>query len=514
MKKILLVSAATAALVFGSLANSEAPNLESLNISDFAANSNADDVIVHLQALQDIATANNNNREAGTAGFDLSSHYVAMKLIEAGYEVTLQPFEFDKYEKLSPSRFSKKSAKNDIVYEEEKDFNTMSYSPSGNLSGKTQAVDLALGEGNASTSGCEIEDFEGFVLGNVAVIQRGACAFRQKAENAQLAGASGVIIFNQGNDDGRKELFNGTLGKGPLDIPVFSVTYDLGVELANEGVVVNMFADTLAETKITHNVIAETKGGNADNIIMVGSHLDSVHEGPGINDNGSGSASILDVALRLKGISPNNKVRFAWWGAEEHGLVGSRHYSANLTDQEVSQIALYLNFDMVASPNYIYGIYDADGSAFEVPGPKGSAAIEKMFHDFFKVNGRNTVEVQANGRSDYVGFAERGIPFGGSFTGAEVAKTEKEVELFGGTLGESYDACYHKACDDMSNINREALQANLEMITFATLSFARSTEDVDREKSGQTDIVFNSIEFDPTVYPKHYSCHEGELFAQ
>ena len=195
MKKTLLVTAAATALVFGSFANSESPNLKTLNIKDFAAQSDADDVLVHLQALQDIASANNDNREAGTAGHELSSHYISMKLIEAGYEVTLQPFEFDKFEKVSPSTFSNITEKVEVVYEEEKDFNTMSYSPSGNVSAGTQAVDLALGEGNASTSGCEIEDFEGFEQGKIAIIQRGACSFRQKAEMPKLP-ALLVLLFS------------------------------------------------------------------------------------------------------------------------------------------------------------------------------------------------------------------------------------------------------------------------------------------------------------------------------
>ena len=519
MKKLLLGTAAATALVLGSFAQSENPKVENMNIEEFAAKSNVDDVMAHLQALKDISVTTGDTREAGTAGYDLSSHYVAMKLIAAGYDVRLQPFEFDKYEIVTPSKFSQEAPKQ-VEYVSEENFNTMSYSPSGNVKALVQAVDLDLGEGNSSTSGCEIEDFEGFPTGYIAVVQRGACSFRQKAENAEAAGAAGVVVFNQGNDEGRKELFNGTLGKGPLNIPVFSVGYDLGVELATAGTILNMTADTLATTTMTHNVLAETKGGNADNVIMIGSHLDSVAAGPGINDNGSGSAAILDVALKIAKIEPNNKVRFAWWGAEEHGLVGSRHYTANLTEKEVSQIALYLNFDMIGSKNFIYGIYDADGSKFDVPGPKGSAAIEKLFHDYFAVNGNKTIEVEANGRSDYVGFAEKGIPFGGSFTGAEVAKTAEQVALFGGEEGVAYDACYHKDCDTMENINREALEMNHRMIMYAALTYARSTEDVDKEKSGQESFTFMSNHwaetksfFRPDQYPKHVSCHSGVLHA-
>jgi Zn-dependent M28 family amino/carboxypeptidase len=125
-------------------------------------------------------------------------------------------------------------------------------------------------------------------------------------------------------------------------------------------------------------VLAESRRGNPDNVVIVGAHLDSVFEGPGINDNGSGSAAVLAVAEQMSKVKPRNKVRFAWWGAEEFGLVGSDHYVANLSEEEREDIALYLNFDMIGSPNYVRFIYDGDGSAFGLAGPEGSAAIETL----------------------------------------------------------------------------------------------------------------------------------------
>ena len=131
-----------------------------------------------------------------------------------------------------------------------------------------------------------------------------------------------------------------------------------------------VFANTLREIKTTFNVLAETSTGNDDNVVMVGGHLDSVFAGPGINDNGSGSAAILEVAEQMKKVKPNNTVRFAWWGAEESGLVGSDFYVANLSQAERDQIALYLNFDMVGSPNYVRFVYDGNGSAHRASGPR------------------------------------------------------------------------------------------------------------------------------------------------
>lgn len=149
--------------------------------------------------------------------------------------------------------------------------------------------------------------------------------------------------------------------------------------------------------------------------------------GPGINDDGSGIIGILETALQLSAYSVNNAVRFCFWSAEEFGLLGSEHYVTTLNASEVEKIRLYLNFDMIASPNYMFGIYDGDGSAFNLSGPPGSAQAEAFFEDWFAANGLNSVPTEFSGRSDYGPFLDAGIPAGGLFTGAEVEKTEEEV---------------------------------------------------------------------------------------
>jgi Zn-dependent M28 family amino/carboxypeptidase len=211
---------------------------------------------------------------------------------------------------------------------------------------------------------------------------------------------------------------------------------------------------------------------------MVGAHLDSVFAGPGINDNGSGSAAILEVAEQMKKIRPNNTVRFAWWGAEESGLVGSDHYVFGLTDAEGANIALYLNFDMVGSPNYVRFIYDGDGFAFELAGPDGSGAIEALFEDFYADRGLASEPTQINFRSDYSAFFENDIPFGGVFTGAEGIKTAAQRDVYGGIVGQQYDPCYHQACDTFSNNSNEVLDLNADAIALATLTYATSTATV------------------------------------
>ena len=193
---------------------------------------------------------------------------------------------------------------------------------------------------------------------------------------------------------------------------------------------------------------------------MVGAHLDSVIDGPGINDNGSGTATILEIAVQMSklNIKPRQKVRFAFWGAEESGLLGSTHYVDTLRDDELGKIYANLNFDMLGSPNYVRFVYDGDGSSETGDaGPPGSAQIEAIFNNYFASKGLATEPTAFDGRSDYGPFIAVGIPAGGLFSGAEGIKTAEEAAIFGGTAGEPYDSCYHQACDTTNNLSTKAL---------------------------------------------------------
>jgi Zn-dependent M28 family amino/carboxypeptidase len=311
-----------------------------------------------------------------------------------------------------------------------------------------------------------------------------------KAQNAQNAGAAAVIIFNQGNDPTREGLIVGTLlptGAG-VTIPVVGASFANGEALAAPGSTATIDVDP-AESRPQLNVIAERKGKakNADsNVVMAGAHLDSVQAGPGINDNGSGSAALLEVAEQLGNFNPRNTLRFAWWGAEESGLIGSTAYVNGLTQAEKDEIALYLNFDMVGSPNYIFMVYDGDQSGFPappgVPIPAGSIQIEDTFESFYTWAGEPYDDAQFSGRSDYQAFILNDIPAGGLFTGAEVQKTAAQAAIWGGTVGAQYDPCYHLACDTFGNVNDHALDVNADSIGFAVLTYAYSTEPVNGVK--------------------------------
>jgi Zn-dependent M28 family amino/carboxypeptidase len=437
----------------------------------------------HQAALQAIADANGGIRTSGTNGYDESAFYVAERLEEAGYDVTLQPFQFEAFIQLGPSTLEQ-VAPGLTTYVESVDYNLMSQTDPGDVTGPVTAVDLDLGLGNSSTSGCEATDFTGFPAGHIALIQRGACTFQLKAENAASAGAVGAIIFNQGNAPGRFDLINGTLSANYAGgIPVFFATYALGEEWsATPGLELHMIADVFRGEATTYNVLAETPDGDPENVVMVGAHLDSVNQGPGIQDNGSGSAAILETALQMAKVKPRNKVRFAWWGAEESGLIGSDFYVFGLSDEERDKIALYLNFDMIGSPNYVRFIYDGDGSAFGLEGPPGSEVIEAFFEDFYAGRGLASEPTEISFRSDYAAFFDSGIPFGGLFTGAEGIKTPEQVAVYGGTAGEQYDPCYHLACDTFDNISLEVLDLNADAVAASTLQYAMNTEAVNGMK--------------------------------
>ena len=318
--------------------------------------------------------------------------------------------------------------------------------------------DIVATEPYTNTSGCEPADFPAATTGAISLIQRGTCGIANKLANAQAAGAVGVIMFNQGVP-GR---LNAGFRAGPTDLSIPSVfsSFAVGKDLydaftAGENPTVRL--ETSGQT-IPHfypQVVAETRTGDPRHVVLAGAHLDSVPAGPGINDDGSGTAWQLAVAEQLakRKFAPRNKVRFLWFGGEEDGLVGSQYYARNLSEREVSRADVMIDTDMIASANYARLVYDGDGSEpGGTAGPDGSGAIENLFVRYFARRGMATEPIPFDGRSDYVGFVNRGIPSGGIFAGAEAPKTAAQVALYGGVEGEQLDPCYHEACDNISTV--------------------------------------------------------------
>ena len=442
-----------------------------------------DGVRAHQAAFQEIAENNDDpiypgTRAAGTEGYDESAEYVADLMEDAGYEVTIDEFDFTFQfpvilRQITPTQGSYFA-------------NPAVGTGFGNVTANVVAVDINLVPPRANTSGCEAADFAAFPTGSIALMQRGTCPFATKAFNAQAAGASAVVLFNQGDTaaNDRNNALNPTLNPPPAAlIPVVGTSFADGALLAQPGSTAQVSV-TPAETRESVNVIAELEGDNDDNVVMAGAHLDSETLGPGINDNGSGSAALIETALMMQNLTPTNTIRFAWWGAEESGLVGSTAYVAQLSAAERADIALYMNYDMIGSPNYFLGVYDADRSTFAATGvtiPNGSTAIEDVYEAYYTKVGEPYDDSEFSGRSDYQAFINANIPSGGLFTGAEVEKTAAQQAIWGGTAGQQFDPCYHIACDTYDNVNLDALEVNSDLVAFAQLTFAYSTQSVNGE---------------------------------
>lgn len=309
-------------------------------------------------------------------------------------------------------------------------------------------------------SGCEASDYPSSAKGNIVLIKRGTCSFGDKSEQAGKAGAVAAVIYN--NEEGD---VHGTLGTPTPDhVATFGVSQAFGEKIAKklkEGGKIDGIAyiDGEVQTIQTTNIIAQTRDGDPENCVVLGGHSDSVTEGPGINDDGSGSISVLQVAIALSNFRVNNCVRFAWWAGEEEGLLGSYFYVQSLSKEENRKLRLFMDYDMMASPNYAYQIYNASNEA----NPVGSGELRQLYIDWYEEHGLNYTLIPFDGRSDYDGFIRGGIPAGGIATGAEGVKTEDEVDMFGGKAGDWYDPCYHQLCDDVGNVNMTAWEVNTKV---------------------------------------------------
>ena len=449
-------------------------------------------VRAHQAEFQEFADLSGGTREASSPGYDLSADYVAGLMEAAGYEVTRQEFTYDYFEELGPATLTGTSPGFPFTYVDGVDIATMGYSGTGPFSGVVQEVDVVVplpaGQPDGtSNSGCEPADFAGFT-GDIALIQRGTCDFSVKIANAVAAGAEAVIIFNEGNSPERSEVGFGQ-ATFPQEVPVLEMSAADGAALveyirseraAGREVTLSGSTSTISEERTSENVIAETTSGRTDRVVVSGAHLDSVAEGPGINDNGSGSAAQLETALQVAelGIEPRNQLRFIWFGAEEAGLVGSAYYISQLTQRELKDISVMLNFDMVGSPNPGWFVYDGDASDTASTGSTGSGVVEDVFVDFFESIGRETEPTAFDGRSDYDAFVAAGIPAGGLFTGAEDIMTAEQAAKWGGTAGVAFDPCYHQACDTFANVDLVALDEMSDAIAHAVLTFAMTSSAV------------------------------------
>lgn len=443
------------------------------------------DLWSHMKAFQAIADANpgldgHPSRNSGEAGYWESAQYVKRKMQAAGYDVTLQPYTFTYTSFVGTPTWSESSPSS-------RDFTLIDDWNPGTSNG-TAAADVRPAGGivmppdpggSTSTSGCTAADFDPSTMsGHIALVQRGGCNFGVKVLNAQAAGASGVVIFNEGNP-GRTAVLNGSLldaDNNPFvpTIPVSFTSFDIGQQLYNEyqagtpphmNLSVHVFIDP---NRTDWNVIAESKGGDPNHVLVVDAHLDAIY-GAGMLDNASGSATILNLAEKMKKAHPRNKLRFIWFGGEELGLLGSDYYVSHLSQAELGRISYDLDADVTATPNYLIGVLDPAGpdlfgrtvtATFPANVYEPSKIARDMGVDYLDSIGKNHEFLSPVG-TDAFSFNTAGVPASGVLTGQDCCKLPEEVDLFGGQLGNyegnlgtSDGGCVDNPfrwCDNLSN---------------------------------------------------------------
>jgi Zn-dependent M28 family amino/carboxypeptidase len=424
-----------------------------------------DAILAHLKKLQEIADANGGTRALGSPGYDASVDYVAGVLRDKGFDVQANDFEV----RIPFADEPVVTVGNERV--KARPLNYTVGTPNGGVSGRL--VPARTGP----KPGCAESDYDGMdVTGAIVLVDRGACPFGVKQSVAAGRGAVALVVAN--NEDGG-DIGGGTLGEDTdVKIPVVSISKADGARLRNQPAATTIAMNAGVRVDRTRNVVAQTKTGSTQNVVMAGAHLDSVPEGPGINDNGSGVAAVLETAVQL-GSSPNvqNAVRFGLWGAEEEGLLGSAEYVESLDVDALKDIALYLNFDMLGSPNPGYFTYDGDQSAppsNNAPRvPEGSAGIERTLAAYLSGAGKEPRDTDFDGRSDYDGFTKAGIPSGGLFSGAEDKMSDDEAKIWGGEAGVPFDPNYHKNTDTFDHLDHGSLEIHGKGVAYVIGLYAQ-----------------------------------------
>jgi Zn-dependent M28 family amino/carboxypeptidase len=420
----------------------------------------------HLIAFQRFADrSEDRTRAAYTSGFRQSHDYVAGKLRDAGFAVTATEFTFDRRvtDASTVAAGDTRISPFPIIFSP----NT----PIGGVRGRLLAVPVD------ATPGCEAADYTGLdATGAIALIARGGCTFSQKQQVAADHGAQVALVYNLAPGPGRG-ILTGT--PNPTWIPTGLLSNPEGTALvARAGELADVDIRTHIQPTPSRNLVAQTRTGRTGNVVLAGAQLDSEDDVPGINDNATGAAALLELALRM-GSAPkvNNAVRFVFWGAE-WTQSGSTDYRASLDFEEQLDIAMYLHFDMLGSPNGGHFVFDGDNSDGRGGGPYGTAQIEHLVAGYLNGRGIPTEGTDYDGNSDHFGFHALGIPSGGLYSGSFRLKTAPQAAKWGGTAGVAFDPCHQTRCDDLGNVDRAELDRNADAMAFTVASYAISTEGV------------------------------------
>lgn len=421
-----------------------------------------DDILADLARLQAIADEHGGNRATGSAGHAASVDFVADELRRAGFVVELQANMLPAFFQDAPS-IIEIGAGGPPALEDVRDFKAMLFSAAGDVTAPVFALgfDPAAMPGDRGGVGCRPEDWAAVPAGVIVLAQPGPC---RRADMVALAQAAGVLAVVTTYADWPRDQVRRPVLNPDITIPVLGATHAVGLALADAaatGAQVHLVTHTRVERVSTVNVIAETPGGDPANIVMLGGHLDSVIDGPGINDNGSGTMTVLEIAREVAALARATpagrvpwKVRVAFWTGEEAGIMGSAAYAKALGTMRDGPIRAYLNFDMLGSPNGLRVVYDGSVTSR----PPESTKIQGLFTGALEAAGLTWQTEAVGAASDHWPLEQAGIPIGGLFSGASEPKSPEQANLFGGTPGTAADPCYHLACDTVANVDPTLLE--------------------------------------------------------
>ncbi|HEX6127646.1 MAG TPA: M20/M25/M40 family metallo-hydrolase [Candidatus Limnocylindria bacterium] len=397
----------------------------------------------HLEALARIASDNGGIRTSGTPGYEASVEYVAGELRAIGWVVETPEFRLPTFRELPGATLQVVGGP---TFTAGDDLHAMIYSADGEVTAEVATVGFEDSAGGRGDQGCDADDWDEFPAGSIALTPPGPCLRRDTVEHAQEAGAVGLVVANPAWEAG-EALRPTLLFPDGIGIPVISAIGEVGEALedvADDGTEVRISVDTEIGTATVRNVVAQ-HGGDGP-VVMLGAHLDSVLDGPGLNDNGSGVAAVLEIAHLLADAGHPGTIRVALWAGEEFGLHGSRAYA---TGGNLGDVAAYLNLDMLGSVNGVPMVYRNSGS------PQGSQAISDFLIAWLRQAGVPAEPEDLGTGSDHYFFAEAGIPIGGIFSGATEEVSEEQAAATGGSQGDPMDPCYHRSCDTVGNVDAE-----------------------------------------------------------
>jgi Zn-dependent M28 family amino/carboxypeptidase len=453
------------------------------------------EILRYAQRLQSIGMANENQRSTASAGNLESLDYVVSELRDMGYSPSVVPYvssaTSNTWSERTPPLLERtladgttKTYVNALNLTGE--YSQMTWGHTGDLTAQVIPVNRItvppVGTQDGTRAGCAMADFPAAVKDNIALVQRGGCTFLEKAINARANGAKAVFVMNEGQAPLRTApgtTTNGTTftriaGQNYPGLMAASLSYATGKEFydaaqAGTPLTVHFKTDNNINQRIDYDIIAETTTGDPNRMLMVGAHIDGVTAGPGINDDGSGTAMNLTIAHQLKklGVATKYRVRFGWFSGEEQGLYGSQAYANQLNTLETSRFAGMLDYDMIASTNYIPFVY-TDGATV----PSAETILGGLHIDYLKQKfGIDSTPYIFDNRSDYAGFRTRGVPATGLYTGAETVKTADHVAKYGGQVGIQADPCYHEWCDTVFNLSEFGMDNFADVLAHAVGSF-------------------------------------------